>query len=138
MAISFATQDKMTLEQLQAADVPVCKTEDLLKVSREGPEGEAEADALIIDLDAYFSKFCKPTGNCISCGRTLGGVMGLIAGGFQYGIAWGEGKCGCGYPGRALHTPKDSKGEEMFDGPLQFILQYHPLGLSQTKTVREE
>lgn len=78
-------------------------------------------------LDAYFTGFAKPVegGKCISCGSVQGGLMAaVLGGGFEYGIAHGEGRCsGCNWPGRANHYIKTPDGHQF----LRFntILQYH-------------
>ncbi len=98
-------------------------------------------DALpfIVAVNEYLSCFAVPvrpkgkpnmlTGSvlCIKCGEQLDGVLGR----FCWGIANGEGECAeCSWPCRAHHRP-ELDGKEIFDRPLEIILQYHP---SQVKT----
>ena len=101
-----------------------------IDITGQDEESNAHAAALMTSLDEYFSAFAKPTGKCLKCGTTLGGLLGWAMGGFRWGIAWGEGNCGCGWPARAYHEPKDAPGEKIFDRPLQMILQYHPDNVS--------
>ncbi len=105
-----------------------------VNITAQSPEGEAEATSLMKCLDEYFKQFSAPVvldeGNallggqrCLNCDAVLSGVLGS----FQWGIAHGEGTCSsCGWPARAYHRPKDQDGEEICDGALQVILQYHP------------
>jgi hypothetical protein len=97
-----------------------------IDITGKDEDGNAEAASLMASLNEYFSIFAKPTGKCLKCGTTLGGLLGWAMGGFRWGLAWGEGNCGCGWPARAYHEPKDTAGEKIFDRPLQMILQYHP------------
>ena len=64
-----------------------------------------------------------PGKQCPRCGAELAGLFGR----FVYGIAHGEGQCAaCAWPCRALHFPRDSDGEKVFTGPVQYVLAYHP------------
>jgi hypothetical protein len=113
------------------ADVKRCTFEDVLK-------GELDADMRRI-FDDYFASFAKPTddGSCIKCGLVQGGLMAAIMGGFEYGLAHGEGRCSkCGWPGRANHYFKDKDGKEL--GSLRIILQYHPDLVAEPKSVSED
>lgn len=136
----------MTIDELKASDVKKCTLDDVgIKL-----EPKADAPQEVIDecaslkqsIAEYLSDFASPvkresngTGfvfgknNCIACGEPLGGMLGH----FKWGLCHGEGFCSCGYPGRALHYIKDSDGKEIFDGPLSFILQYHPSALSESQ-----
>ena len=108
----------------------ICTVEDIgLKLT--GPD----ALPYIAAMNDYLAAFAKPiqrdhgeenwlTGSrlCLKCLRVLDGVLGT----FQWGLASGEGKCSkCGWPCRAHHVPK-LDGENIFDGVLEQMLQYHP------------
>lgn len=109
-------------------DVDVCTIADI-GISLTGED----APAVIDTLNEYLSAFAKPVKreggssfamghfDCLNCGEPLGGMLGH----FRWGMVHGEGTCSCGWPCRAYHWPKDSHGE-IFDGPLEIILQYHP------------
>ncbi len=59
---------------------------------------------------------------CLNCGEQLDGALGR----FRWGIASGEGECAeCGWPCRAHHRPT-LDGNQVFDRPLELMLQYHP------------
>lgn len=103
-----------------------------IRISATDPSGQQEAAKLIAALDDYLSIFAKPANNkCLKCGTHLSGVLGALTGGFRWGLATGEGTCGCGWPGRGMHYPKDADGKEIFEGPLELILQYHPDGVTE-------
>lgn len=110
-----------------------CTAESLgIRITGKDPDGEQEAAKLIAALDDYLSIFAEPADNkCLKCGTTLGGLLGAVMGGFRWGLAHGEGACGCGWPGRGMHYPKDSDGEEIFEGAFQMVLQYHPDSVSE-------
>ena len=92
-----------------------------------------DAQPLIEALNEYLSVFAAPVKRdnanflqggtqCLNCERALSGALGT----FKWGLQEGEGACSnCGWPCRALHRPKDEHGD-IFDGTLEFILQYHP------------
>lgn len=81
------------------------------------------ADALNADLDEYLGHFAFDDNKCPGCDRKLSGIFGS----FQYGLAWGEGRCcECGWPCRSHHEPKDRNGEAIFTTPVQIVLAYHP------------
>lgn len=97
---------------------------------------------VIAALDDYFSHFAQvsfktnDTGKreladghpCLKCGEPLTGLVAALfgRGGFEWGIAHGEGHCrNCRWPARAYHTIKDQNGE-MVANIRGFILQYHP------------
>lgn len=102
----------------------------------------ADADKLLGPLDEYLAIFAKPVrdanrrGNllfggikCLQCDSSLNGALGT----FEWGFVSGEGTCGkCGWPGRAHHRPKDEEGE-IFEGTLEFVLQYHPDQVAKRK-----
>jgi hypothetical protein len=98
-----------------------------VEITAKTPEAEEEAARLMSAIDRYFNDFAVvPDGLCPSCHNRLGGLLGS----FSWGICHGEGHCSCGYPCRAYHRIKDDDGEEIFDGPFQRILPYHPDDLS--------
>jgi hypothetical protein len=118
-----------TIEHCTAADIGIRIT------------GE-DAQPVIDALDEYLKVFAKPTtegeanilfGNhkCLNCDKVLNGAMGS----FQWGLCNGEGNCsGCGHPARAHHRPTDTEGE-IFNGPLEYVLQYHPDFVTRTDDI---
>lgn len=84
-------------------------------------------------INEYLSVFAKPVPRdgdgllfgkhaCLKCGEPLSGACGT----FKWSLAHGEGACSkCAWPARAYHRPQ-YKEEELFTGPLVFVLQYHP------------
>ena len=95
-----------------------------------------KAAGLVAAINDYLSIFAKPVRRkggasflgkfeCLNCGEPLGGMLSH----FRWGIVHGEGECSCGWPCRAYHRPKDDDGE-IFDRPLEIILQYHPSGVA--------
>lgn len=82
------------------------------------------------ELD-IFNIFLPPAGGCVNCGAELGGMFGS----FSWGLAWGEGSCSCGYPGRAHHTVKLPDGTE---DVLTAIMQYHPDELKVSEDPSDE
>ena len=114
----------------------VCTIDDIgMSITGEDSQPIVEA------INEYLSIFAKPVkreggGNCVmgsyeclNCGEPLGGLLGT----FQWGLCHGEGTCTCGWPCRAYHRPKDNEGEELFNGPIQLILQYHPSGVTKRR-----
>lgn len=92
----------------------------------------------IADCEAYFSQFVRPVHRdnkpenemvCFHCGEPLTGMMAFMmarGGGFQWGIAHGEGFCGnCRWPARAYHFAKKADGTDLFT-VRNLVLQYHP------------
>lgn len=105
-----------------------CLPSDLFTVG----EG-ADADDLNA-LASYLANFAAPIRNdrqnqdCLHCGEELTGMMaGLFGrGGFEWGLAHGEGHCrGCGYPARAHHWIKGADGKEIASFR-NLVLQYLP------------
>ena len=105
-----------TLEEMQARNLPRCTAADIF--SGLDTVGQTERAA----LDEYLSDFLPPSKGCVCCDTAQAGLMGILCGGFTWGLIHGEGFCAtCHWPGRAYHRPKD--------GPLEhfsFVLQYHP------------
>jgi len=104
-----------------------CTVDDLMSIS--GKDAQPVIDA----INEYLQAFAKPIRcegdglimgrfSCLKCGKRLTGACGT----FTWGLVHGEGHCSeCGWPARAYHRPTDDEGE-IFVGPLDFILQYHP------------
>lgn len=99
-------------------------------------EGASESDVqdFIRDADAYFDTFAAPEKDkhgeliCLKCGEQLTGFHAMLLGkgGFEWGLAHGEGHCrNCGWPARAYHSAKKATGEDLFT-VRNLILQYHP------------
>lgn len=119
----------------------ICSIDDIgLKLSGE------DAQPYIDAVNEYLKVFAKPvrkksagdflTGNtqCFRCEADLGGLLGS----FVYGICHGEGMCRhCRWPARALHYIQID-GKDMFTGPLEMILQYHPSVVSDAKKTSKE
>jgi len=120
----FATFDREALAALQARDLPrVRATQYFSKTESAG----AEADEEFARWDAYFAQFAKMTdAKCLCCGNTLSCwlVMGFF-GGFEWGLAHGEGHCAhCRYPMRGHHRVDDL-------GTIRnLFLSYHPSTLA--------
>ena len=131
--------DKINLEKLKAANLPVCDFEDLgLKFEVNGKVSDPSVENAIKHykseirkrINEYLKTFVKPVvsldkkGNfqfyrCISCDCVLSGLFGT----FEWGIAHGEGYCSkCGYPARAFHKIDEPGWKMTFSN----ILQYHP------------
>lgn len=120
----FETFDQQALAVLQARDVPRVRASDYLSKS---PEADAEADEELARWDDYFAKFAKLTdATCLCCGKSLRCTLGMgLFGGFEWGLAHGEGHCAyCRYPMRGHHRV-DGLGTIS-----NLFLPYHPSGLS--------
>lgn len=106
----------------------------------------------IAALDEYFAPFAaipfegegenRQVGKieCVKCGTIQNpGLMGLIVGGFEWGLAHGEGRCSkCGWPARAHHWVKDASGET-FLTLRGFVVQYHPdFVIASTPEIEDE
>ena len=117
------------------ADVQRLDWRTLFKAKDDLPEATIKA------FDEYFSCFAQPPykvegdgrnniGNmpCLKCDKPLlGGLTSLVfGGGFEWGIAHGEGHCAhCRWPARNYHFIKDAEGNDICT--LRNIpLQYHP------------
>lgn len=100
-------------------------------------------------IDAHFGHYVPPdmktdlsTGKkelvpqkCVGCDEPLTGFLGLLTGrgGFEWGIAHGEGRCSnCGWPCTAHHFVRKKVGDqyEQVITLRNFILQYHPANVS--------
>ena len=99
---------------------------------------DADAPKTLTDaLDAYFEPFAQPERSeaagenpmlCLKCREPLTGMFASMfgKGGFEWGMAHGEGRCRCcGWPARAMHYVKDDSGKEVLT-LRNFVLQYHP------------
>ncbi len=120
----FETFDHVALAALQARDIPRVRAADYFS---KGPDAAAEADQELARWDAYFSGFAKLTdAKCLCCGTSLRCVFGLgFFGGFEWGLAYGEGHCSyCRYPMRGHHRVDDL-------GTIHnLFLAYHPSTLA--------
>jgi len=127
----FETFDRVALAALQARDVPRVRAADYFS---KGPDAEAEADQEIAQWDAYFAGFARLTdARCLCCGTSLSCVIGLgFFGGFEWGLAHGEGHCSsCHYPMRGHHYV-DGLGTIR-----NLFLPYHPSMLSFPAAMEE-
>ncbi len=127
----------MKIETKTETDIDVCTISDLgIEITGE------DAQPLIDAINSYLEIFAKPVKSergssfllggrkCLKCDALLDGVMGS----FQWGMANGEGTCSnCGWPARAYHNPKDDEGN-IFNRPLERILQYHPSSVTTKET----
>lgn len=103
----------------ESAEMKVCTITDIgIEINGE------DAPPLVAAINKYLSVFAKPRHDdgsgdqsCLKCGAKLNGFLGS----FTQGIIHGEGTCGeCGWPCRNI-----------FNGPLEMILQYHPEHVTQ-------
>jgi hypothetical protein len=105
------------------------------------PKGE-DAAKIAAAFDKYFAPFAQPPGEkkedgsyipkegqpCLNCGEMLTGLMAHLigSGGFEWGIAHGEGRCSnCHWPARLYHFITDDAGEKIVT-IRNILLQYHP------------
>lgn len=91
---------------------------------------------IVAALDDYFRPFAEPCFRdddkskemlCIECDKPLSGLTAMLfGGGFEWGIAHGEGHCAaCRWPARAHHFIKDKDGKDIIS-VRNVVLQYHP------------
>jgi hypothetical protein len=117
---TFETFDRTALEVLQRRDVPRVRASDYFtKV----PDAGAEVDDELARWDAYLSQFAKLTdAKCLCCDTSLRCYLGMgFFGGFEWGLAHGEGHCShCHYPMRGHHRV-DGLGTIR-----NLFLSYHP------------
>lgn len=120
----FETFDRQALVALQARDVPRVRAADYLS---KNAESDAESDEALARWDTYFAQFAKLTeAQCLCCGKSLRCPLGMgLLGGFEWGLAHGEGHCAhCHYPMRGHHIVGDL-------GTIRNLyLPYHPSTLS--------
>jgi hypothetical protein len=85
-------------------------------------EGATPPPELLEDIDAYLEPFAAPIlidgkNMCPHCGHPFNGSLAdtlLGRGGFEWGLAHGEGHCGCcRWPARLYHFIKDRHGAEL-------------------------
>ena len=120
---------ELDLVGLRAKNLPRATAASVgMKLTAKTPDNQERCDEVMAVIDKQLHPFVAPTTNgdepakCIGCGSALDGFFGS----FTWGIVHGEGACSnCGYPARAMHYLKDG-GQELFDRPLQYVLQYHP------------
>lgn len=130
------------------ADLPTVARLDwhtILKADAETPA------ATIAALDAYFEPFAQPEFDdkrggeekpmlCLKCREPLTGFFASMfgRGGFEWGIAHGEGRCRCcGWPARAMHYIKDADGQEVAN-IRNLVLQYHPDEVTERAPAKAE
>lgn len=120
----FTTFDRDALAALQVRDVPRVRAADYFS---KNADAGAETDQVLAQWDAYFAGFAKLTdAKCLCCGTSLRCALGLgFFGGFEWGLAHGEGHCSyCRYPMRGHHRVDDL-------GTIHnLFLPYHPSALS--------
>ena len=120
----FPTFDQCAIAVLQARDVPRVRAADYF--SKDADAG-VETDQVLARWDVYFANFAKLTdARCLCCGKSLRCELGMgLFGGFEWGLAHGEGHCTyCRYPMRGHHRV-DGLGTIH-----NLFLQYHPSALS--------
>lgn len=98
-------------------------------------EGAEPVPEILEDIDAYLEPFAAPIlldgkSLCHHCGHPLsGGLMEALlgAGGFEWGLAHGEGHCRCClWPARLYHFIKDRHGADLMT-IRHIALSYRPL-----------
>lgn len=122
----FETFDRTALAALQARDVPRVRAADYFSKSPDAAD-DAALDDEMARWDAYLAQFARLTdAKCLCCGTSLRCELGLgIFGGFEWGLAHGEGHCSyCRYPMRGHHRV------EGLGTIRNLFLAYHPSGLS--------
>ncbi len=121
---TFETFDRDALAALQARDVPRVRAADYFTKK---DEADTTVDDELARWDEYLSRFARLTdAKCLCCGTSLRCTLGLgIFGGFEWGLAYGEGHCSyCRYPMRGHHKV-DGLGTIH-----NLFLAYHPSELS--------
>lgn len=120
----FETFDPQALAALQARDVPRVRAVDYFSKTE---ASDATTDEELARWDDYLSKFARLTdGQCLCCGKSLRCPLGMgLFGGFEWGLAHGEGHCAhCRYPMRGHHRV-DGLGTIR-----NLFLPYHPSTLA--------
>jgi hypothetical protein len=100
---TFETFNHEALTALQKREIPRVRASDYFSKTSEANE---ETDRELAGWDVYFAGFAKLTdAKCLCCGTSLRCVFGLgFFGGFEWGMAHGEGHCSyCHYPMRGHH-----------------------------------
>jgi hypothetical protein len=135
VSVMFETFTPEALAVLQTIDVPRVRASDYFsKPEGAGEEAEALADDELSRWDAYLSQFARLTeAQCLCCGTPLRCAFGLgLLGGFEWGLAHGEGHCSrCRYPMRGHHRV-DGLGTIR-----NLFLAYHPSTLSFSGSTKE-
>ena len=121
IAETFEVFDRRALAALLERDVPRARAADYF--SKKTASVDAGADEAFARWDAYFSRFAKLTdARCLCCSESLCCPFGTgLFGGFEWGLANGEGHCRyCYYPMRGHHNI------EGFGKIRNLFLAYHP------------
>ncbi len=119
--------DPLTQDELEAlrTGVPRCRVADL------GTPGDTATPEGMAIVENYLSHFAAPIKQdgmpCLRCDKPLVGMLAFMhGGGFEWGIAHGEGHCAnCRWPARAYHFIKDNEGSELLT-IRNLVLQVHP------------
>ncbi len=120
MTETFETFDRIALATLKAREIPRVRAADYFS---KAPEAGDVADQELARWDDYFSHFAKlAEARCLCCGESLRCPLGAgVFGGFEWGLANGEGHCKyCRYPMRGHHRVKDLGAIH------NLFLPYHP------------
>jgi hypothetical protein len=124
----FETFDQQALTALQTRDIPRVRAADYF--TKIDP-ADSEIDQDLARWDAYLAQFAKLSeSKCLCCGNRLSCRLGMgLFGGFEWGLAHGEGHCAyCHYPMRGHHRV------EGLGTIRNLFLAYHP----STITFRSE
>jgi hypothetical protein len=116
----FETFGDTALAALRARDIPRVRASDYFSLK---DAEDATAIAELAQWDEYLSQFAKLTdARCLCCGKQLSCPLGMkLFGGFEWGLAHGEGHCAyCGYPMRGHHRV------EGLGTIRNLFLPYHP------------
>lgn len=98
-------------------------------------EGAEPVPELLEDINAYLEPFAAPIlldgkNMCPHCGHAFNGSITdhlFGSGGFEWGLAHGEGHCRCcRWPARLYHFVKDRHGEDLMTFR-HLVLAYRPL-----------
>lgn len=120
----FETFGDVALAALRTRDVPRVRAADYFSLK---DASDAKAAGELAQWDSYLSQFAKLTdAKCLCCGNALSCRlrMGLF-GGFEWGLAHGEGHCAyCRYPMRGHHQV------EGLGTIRNLFLPYHPSALA--------
>ena len=105
---------------LRVRDVPRVRAADYFSLKN---AADTVAAAELAQWDSYLSQFAKLTdARCLCCGNQLSCRLGMgLLGGFEWGLAHGEGHCvHCRYPMRGHHRV------EGLGTIKNLFLPYHP------------
>ena len=120
----FETFGQEALVALKARDISRVRAAQYFSKTAEAGE---EADQELARWDEYLSQFAKLTdAKCLCCGNQLSCWLGMgLFGGFEWGLAHGEGHCAhCRYPMRGHHRV------EGLGTIRNLFLPYHPSALA--------